>query len=145
MLLLMAAVGSCTSKRALDFGGHRYLIPTTDIEAIVRDNGHTYARLEPAGRRYWLILDTRADRRQRERHEIVISSVSDTHPVVDYLQSPAGLIACRNVPHFACGLEMRDEGVRWSLVFDRADLSKASAYKDNAAAILASYRSGSPA
>jgi hypothetical protein len=72
-----------------------------------------------------------------------VSTISDNrYATVDVLGPAGSTVVCKRLeaPHFTCGLEVVDDGVRWGVLFDRTDLPQAARMKAQATAAIASYR-----
>lgn len=142
-LTASAILAGCSKMdtKKLTLHGVSYEFPKEDVEGIVHDQGHTFVRIRPSNQEFQLILNTRSDRRQRETDALVISGVSDQLGTFEDVQTPVGTVLCKDVPHWGCGFEVFDQGIRWSVIFDRDHIDEVERFKATASSLLQSYRS----
>lgn len=139
---MIAMVTGCSGMQTntITIQGVTYGFPDSHVEAILQDQGHIFIRLHPADSNYKLLLNTRSDRKQRETGDLIISGVSDQFGQFEHIPTVVGTVVCKEAPHWSCGFEVVDKGVRWSVVFDRDHLRNVKELKDAALSALSSYR-----
>ena len=128
-------------------GAVTYHFPAEHIDQFIEPGeGLPYAKLRPPGANFQLIYLAR-DKYSRNfagGNAPLISTVTDhsAPEPFEHFNTASGVTVCRNDhPHYGCGLRIEDEGVAWSVVFDRDQVPNSDAIRAAAENILKTYRS----
>lgn len=143
-VILGIALAGCSDSSAsiVTAEGLPYSFPRNHVNSIVKpEDGHLYVRLHPPGHNFALMHHPRSDRRQREESKLIITTINTSRFSKHWsIATEVGEVICVDRPHFNCGFELYDHELRWSVVFDRAQLPEVSNLKREASSLLASYR-----
>jgi hypothetical protein len=151
MFACLFALGACTSEvykpadKRVEVNGVPYGFPGKDIEAFVGPSeGTLFVRLAPAGVHFHLIIDElTSDIANKQGPDVPTISRLNSNRFENFrvFSTPHGKVVCGGrTPYFNCGLQVIDQGVKWSILFDDSDLPAAEQIRAKATALITSYR-----
>lgn len=122
--------------------GLPYAFPKNDILNIVfPTQGKTFIRLEPPGESFLLVKDEGADRKQEATGKTIISKINSSRfRKVEEFYRDGIQVFCKESPFFSCGTQIEDQGIKWSVIFNRSDVKNVANIKDRAQRVLMRYR-----
>lgn len=146
-LVIVVVAGGCSrmEEKQLSVGSVTYAFPADHIEAFTNPGeGEPYVRLRPPGSQYDLIYSARARYRTNWTGEDtpLVSSINDHRSrKFEQFGSPNAIIVCRSdQPFYSCGLQIVDNVVVWSVVFNRDQVPNGDMIRESAAKTLKTYR-----
>lgn len=138
-------LGCSDVSKQLAVGEVTYGFPAEEVLRFTSPgDGQPYARLRPQGQSFDLIYSSRASTRrnwQGDQAPLVTSINDHPSPRFSRHQSELVTVVCRDGGlHFGCGIQVNDQGVSWSVVFDKEEIAQADAIRTAALEVLKRYR-----
>ena len=148
--LLVAACNSDNSdargSTAFTVRGVSYKIPNEEIiVAALKPAKMAIIRVAPKGAKFDLVLDALKPYLPNEQGPDVptISDLnSNTFGQFEVIRTKDAIVVCSvsSQPHFNCGLEVDDRGVKWGVLFDRKYMRISGSIRQQAMNTISSYR-----
>lgn len=151
-LLVLATVvfgGGCSrmDDKQLTVGKITYNFPASHIFRFTNPGeGHPFARIRPPGQKYDLVYSEFSKfRRNFQGHNVpLVTGINDrsASPTFKEFNFPDGKTVCRlDQPYYSCGLNINDDGVTWSVIFNSDQVSESDSIRKSALEALRMYRS----
>lgn len=131
------------STQTLTVSGVTYTFPREHVEAYAPpEQGRAYVRLLPAGSNYLLIYSLDAFKPNRQGPEIpTIPTINFAPGKIQVSKVYDSLVVCTpEKRRYNCGIQLKDAGVVWSMLFDELDISRVNLLRQEAVKALESYR-----
>jgi hypothetical protein len=125
--------------------GVTYQFPQKHVSAkVIPPDGRLFVHLAPPETKFHLILDVWADRPSPHGPDVPrLSRLSDNRfNEIRVIHAAGGPVVCDlgPQPHLNCGIEIRDERVKWAVLFDKEQLKNVRQLRHNAERVIGSYR-----
>jgi len=147
LFVALSFCGACSrmEDKKLAAGGVNYTFPASHIHGFTSPNdGHPYVRLRPPGQPFDLIYSEFSKYRtnQQGKDMPLVTGINDRSKSNFTTTSfPGGPTVCRSdQPYYSCGFHLDDDGVPWSVIFNKDQVRNSEAIRAAAESILRSYR-----
>ena len=148
MLAASVVAGACSrmQDKQMTVGKVTYKFPAEHVSRFIDSGeGHPYARLRPPEQPFDLVYDEFAKYRRnfKSTDAPLVATIND-RSISDHkrFNFPGGVTVCKeSQPYYSCGLNIVDEGIEWSVLFNKQQVDKSESIRASAAALLRAYRS----
>lgn len=137
--IMISYLAGCSAayegQSTFSFGGEKYGIPTRDISVNnMRSDTNFYLDIKGIDEKYRVIYADKAYRKEYPSGIPVIAHISDNRNTdILVLQEAENVIVCTNFDlNYNCGMRIDDGRIRWSILFDKADLGRFKKIRDSA-------------
>jgi hypothetical protein len=146
---VLFATNGCSREedKRLTVSGVTYTFPAEQVQSFLEPGeGPPFVRVRARGRLFDLIYSERAKTRQNFQGEgaPLVTTVNDHSSRSDFerFDSDGVITVCRgDHPYYGCGIRIEDNGVPWSIVFNRDQVPDAASIRAAALETLQKYRS----